>query len=308
MINDFRQPLYMQCEDFGIKPRKPHLQAVEEIKSIIDQTDQSNVNQQLEAVWKKYPECHPTMGGFVRTIWWNSVLEEDLNAKETALHYAVAKMNLEAVKFLVKKKSDEKDLEIYNDESDRYTPLQLAFTAVQPHTLVIRDGYEANEDDKKTFLDIARVLLQAGANANSLFESWFSDEPGDGFVPTLLTAALTSKESFFKEFAKLLMQYGAVKLAELTKDGKGLIEQSLSKEQNSLYEEIKEEIKEVEFTFFSGTQDRCSPIFSLSKEVVGYLLERGRAETAFHKTIEKTKKMLNLGCLGSDPDCYPNLT
>lgn len=167
MISHFRQPLYMQCVDFRIKPREPHPQAVEEIKSIIDQADQSNIKQQLEAVWKKYPECHPRMGGFVRRMGKFD------RTKETALHYAIAKINLEAVKFLVKKRSGENDLEIYNDGGDRYTPLQLAFKSFKAvsSTLAIRDGCKTNEDDKKTLLDIARVLLQAGANPNSIFET-----------------------------------------------------------------------------------------------------------------------------------------
>lgn len=231
-----------------------------EINDIISKISCDTLPIEFEAICEKYPNYKLEMKG----------------ARGTGLYESVSFNNVDLTKFFLKRLSKENiNRRIFSDN----TVLMSAVT-----NLVFKHGILK----QKTY-EIIRELLLAEADVNIGFFVGF-----DGFHNTVLTKALENKDV---KLAKLLMEFGAKKLYAISPNGKCLIKQKFTKEENEIYEQAKKElnikgIKKKKRLFLLGSIDFKSIISCLPKEVIGEIISRGEPVSSNQKRVYEAKKMI----------------
>lgn len=227
------------------------------VVSMISMINQNTTVEQFESAWKKNPNYKLEMMGPLGPCLGG-----------TCLHMAVSKRNLNLTKYFLKK--------INNPDPSDWTRKTPLIEAVMDRFLGITKEEEA--------LSIAHELLAAGSDVNLAYDTY-----RDGFNRSPLTLALSYSDL---KLTKLFLQYGAQKFFKSSSDGKSLIKQKLTDEENAVYKQAKREIKEMKVLFLLGSQDPDSPISWLPKEIVFHILTCGQIQGSNQKRVNEAKLFL----------------
>lgn len=277
------QKLYTRLEDL----KQQNIQRDLHTENMISIIQKDTLPIEFKASWKENPDYKL----------------ENFNIKgQSGLSKAVRENNLEMTIFFIKNLKKGEIDDICTEHGCNQTPLLQA--VLRRNIIIFRKNQATNfNNDEKALsnnFEIIEQLLIAGAEVN------FADKKNDR-IENLLSFALSWKDI---ALTKLFLLYGAQKLHSLSPDGKSIVKQKFTEEENKIYKQAKKELnidgKKKKRLFLLGSQDKNSYIFLLPKEILEKIVTQDhtieiKKISSNQPRINEVKKLITLNKEKNEP-------